>query len=64
MYNSTLILLICIVAVLTVAVIVLTFFNIHNQQQMQKKNDAIIREMRENMQLRDELHCRLRYGAG
>jgi hypothetical protein len=47
-----------------VAVIVLTFFNIHNQQQMQKKNDAIIREMRENMQLRDELHCRLRYGAG
>ena len=59
MYNLTLILLIGIVAALTVAVIVLTFFNIHNQQQMQKKNDAIIREVRQNMELRDELRKHL-----
>ena len=59
MYNGTFILLIGIVAALVVVVIVLLWCNIHNQREMRNKNEAIIREMRENMQLREELRYRL-----
>lgn len=59
MHNPMLILLICIVAVLTVAVMVLLWCYISSQRQMQQKNEAIIREMRQNMQLREELRKQL-----
>ena len=63
MFNETLILLIAIIATLVVIVAVLLWYNIHSQHEMRKKNEAIIREIRENMQLRDELQSRLRHGA-
>ncbi len=63
MIHETLILLIAIIATLVVIVAVLLWYNIHSQHEMRKKNEAIIREIRENMQLRDELQSRLRHGA-
>ena len=59
MYNGTIILLIAIVAALVVVVIVLLWYNIHSYQEMRDKNEAIIREMRENIMLRDELRHHL-----
>ena len=43
------------VAVLSLAVAVLLWRNLHNQRELRDKNDVIIREIRENVQLRDEL---------
>ena len=43
------------VAVLSFAVAVLLWRNLHNQRELRDKNDVIIREIRENVQLRDEL---------
>lgn len=59
MHNGTLHLLILIVAVLAVAVVVLLCCYIRSQRRMSEKNEAFIREMRENMQLRDELRKQL-----
>ena len=63
MYNGTIILLIAIVAALVVVVIVLLWHNFHNQREMRDKNEAIIREMRENMLLREELRHHLNHAA-
>ena len=59
MHNSMLILLISIIAVLTVAVAVLLWCYVSSQRQVRQKNEAIIREMRQNMQLREELRKQL-----
>ena len=53
------ILLIGIIAALVVLVCVLLWRNMRNQQELRDKNDAIIREIRENVELRDELRRRL-----
>ena len=53
------ILLIGIIAALVVLVCVLMWRNMRNQQELRDKNDAIIREIRENVELRDELRRRL-----
>ena len=59
MPSETAILLIAIIAALVVLVSVLLWRNMRNQQELRDKNDAIIREIRENAELRDELRRRL-----
>lgn len=51
--------LIVIIAVLVVIVAVLLWSNLLHQRELRRKNEAIIREIRENVQLRDELRRRL-----
>ena len=48
-------LLLFIIAVLSVVVAVLVWRVLHHQHELREKNDVIIREIRENTQLRDEL---------
>ena len=48
-------LLIAIIAVLSVVVAVLLWRNLRHQRELRDKNEVIIREVRENAQLRDEL---------
>ena len=48
-------LLLFIIAVLSVVVAVLVWRILHHQRELRDKNDVIIREIRENTQLRDEL---------
>lgn len=48
-------LLLFIIAVLSVVVAVLVWRVLHHQRELRNKNDVIIREIRENTQLRDEL---------
>lgn len=52
-------LLIVIIAALVVIVAVLLGSILYNQHELQRKNDAIICEIRENVELRDELRRRL-----
>ena len=59
MPSETATLLIGIIAALVVLVCVLLWRNMRNQQELRDKNDAIIREIRENVELRDELRRRL-----
>lgn len=59
MYNGPDILLIAVIALLVVIVAVLLWANLHTQRQLSDKNDAIIRGIRENVELRDELRRRL-----
>ena len=59
MQSSTAILLIGIIAVLVVLVAVLLWRNLRSQRELRQKNDAIIREIRENVELRDELRRKL-----
>ena len=49
------ILLVGIIALLVVIVAVLLWNNLHNQQELRNKNDVIIHEIQENVQLREEL---------
>ena len=55
MTTTSLYLLLAIIAVLTVVVAVLVWRILHHQRELRDKNDVIIREIRENAQLRDEL---------
>ena len=55
MTTTSLFLLLTIIAVLTVVVAVLVWRILHHQRELRDKNDVIIREIRENAQLRDEL---------
>ena len=55
MTTTDLLLLLIIIAMLTVMVVVLLWRNLHHQRELRDKNDVIIREIRENAQLRDEL---------
>ena len=55
MTTTSLYLLLAIIAVLTIVVAVLVWRILHHQRELRDKNDVIIREIRENTQLRDEL---------
>ena len=55
MTTTDLLLLLFIIAVLLVVVAVLVWRIMHHQRELRDKNDTIIREIRENTQLRDEL---------
>lgn len=63
MPSETAILLIAIIAALVVLICVLLWRNMRNQQELRDKNDAIIREIRENVELRDELRRRLGHAS-
>jgi sensor domain CHASE-containing protein len=54
------IILIGIVALLVVIVAVLLWNDVCRQRELRQKNEAIIREIQENVQLRDELRRRLK----
>ena len=54
MTTTDLFLLIAVV-ILSIVVAVLLWRNLRNQRELRDKNDVIIREVRENAQLRDEL---------
>ena len=64
MTTTDLLLLLFIIAVLSVVVAVLVWRNMHHQRELRDKNDAIIHEIRENTQLRDELRDTWRREAG
>ena len=55
MTTTSLYLLLAIIAVLSVVVALLLWRNLHHQRELRDKNDVIIREVRENAQLRGEL---------
>ena len=55
MTTTNQLLLLFIIAVLSVVVAVLVWRILHHQRELREKNDVIIREIRENTQLRDEL---------
>ena len=55
MTTTSLYLFLAIIAVLSVVVAVLVWRILHHQRELRDKNDVIIREIRENTQLRDEL---------
>ena len=64
MTTTDLLLLLIIIAMLTVMVVVLLWRNLHHQRELRDKNDVIIREIRENTQLRDDLRNAWRRVAG
>ena len=64
MLMTTTDLFLIIIAMLTVMVVVLLWRNLHHQRELRDKNDVIIREIRENVQLRDELRDAWRREAG
>ena len=64
MTTTSLYLLLAIIAVLTVLVAVLVWRILHHQRELHDKNDVIIREIRENARLRDELRNAWRRVAG
>ena len=64
MTTTSLYLLLAIIAVLTVVVAVLVWRILHHQRELHDKNDVIIREIRENARLRDELRNAWRRVAG
>ena len=55
MTTTDLLLLLIIIAVLSTVVAVLLWLIYRHQRELHDKNDVIIREIRENAQLRDEL---------
>ena len=59
MHNRLIILLLIVIALLVVAIIVLLGIIVRSQDKLNDKNEAIIREIRENIELRDELRRRL-----
>ena len=63
MTTTLLYLLLAIIAVLSVVVAVLLWRNLHHQRELHDKNEVIIREVRENAQLRDELRDAWRGGC-
>ena len=63
MQSETNILLIGIIAMLVVIISVLLWRNLRNQRELREKNDAIIREIQENVKLREELRRRIPHAA-
>ena len=55
MYNEIIILLIGVIVLLVIIIGVQGVRNMFNQRELRDKNDAIIHEIRENVELRDEL---------
>ena len=64
MMSTDLLLFLAIIAVLTVLVAVLVWRNLRHQRELRDRNDVIIREIRENAKLRDELRDAWRREAG
>ena len=64
MTTTSLYLLLAIIAMLTVVVAVLVWRILHHQRELHDKNDVIIREIRENAHLRDELRDAWQREAG
>ena len=64
MTTTSLFLFLAIIAILSVVVAVLVWCILHHQRELHDKNDVIIREIRENAQLRDELRDVWRRGSG
>ena len=64
MTTTSLFLFLAIIAILSVVVAILLWHYLHSQKELRDKNDAIIREIRENAQLRDELRDVWRRGSG
>ena len=64
MTTTSLYLFLAIIAVLSVVVAVLVWRILHHQRELHDKNDVIIREIRENARLRDELRNAWRRVAG
>ena len=63
MQSETNILFIGIIAMLVVIISVLLWRNLRNQRELREKNDAIIREIQENVKLREELRRRIPHAA-
>ena len=63
MTTTDLFLLIAVV-ILSIVVAVLLWRNLRNQRELRDKNDVIIREVRENAHLRDELRDAWRRETG
>jgi sensor domain CHASE-containing protein len=63
MQSETNILLIGIIAMLVVIISVLLWRNLRSQRELREKNDAIIREIQENVKLREELRRRIPHAA-
>ena len=59
MQSETNILFIGIITMLVVIISVLLWRNLRNQRELREKNDAIIREIQENVKLREELRRRI-----
>ena len=55
MYTEIIILLIGVIVLLVIIIGVQGVRNMFSQRELRDKNDAIIREIRENVELRDEL---------
>lgn len=64
MTTTSLYLLLAIIAVLTVVVAILLWRILRHQRELRDKNEVIIREIRENARLRDELRDAWRRIAG
>jgi sensor domain CHASE-containing protein len=63
MQSETNILFIGIIAMLVVIISVLLWRNLRSQRELREKNDAIIREIQENVKLREELRRRIPHAA-
>ena len=59
MQSETNILFIGIITMLVVIISVLLWRNLRSQRELREKNDAIIREIQENVKLREELRRRI-----
>ena len=64
MTETELLLLLIIIVVLTIVVAVLVWRLLRHQHELRDKNDVIIREIRENAKLRDELRDAWRRKTG
>ena len=63
MQSETNILFIGIIAMLVIIISVLLWRNLRSQRELREKNDAIIREIQENVKLREELRRRIPHAA-
>ena len=59
MKDELTVLLVLVIAVLVALVVLLVMWNLHIQRRMNDKNESIIRSIRENIALREELQHRL-----
>lgn len=59
MKDDLTVLLVLVIAILVALVALLVMRNLHIQRRMNDKNEAIIRSIRENIALREELQHRL-----
>ncbi len=63
MHNEIIILLIGIIILLVIIIGVQGLCNMHDRRELRDKDKAIIREIRENLELRDELRRMMYTGS-